>query len=234
MRERLVWMLALVLLGGSPAFAAVDPEDENETVAPYQGEDEPRPAPQGTVPPGLSDSGSESRAPKSRAKESDKPAPGPVQVYRVVDEDGNVSFTDEPPEGSVAEEITIRPTNTMPGGKVSRDGPLLREGMDEDGGQNAPAGYQINITSPEAEKTYQNPQQPIGVSYSIQPALAEDHNLKLVLDGSPQSGLSLPADLPRGEHRIRVAVFDRRGKEVSSSDVRLIYVQRPSKLLPAR
>ena len=52
--------------------------------------------------------------------------------------------------------------------------------------------------------------------------------MQLMLDGSPTSGLSLPADLNRGEHKIRIAVLDRKGKEVGTSGTVTIFVHRPS------
>lgn len=230
MIKRIALLWAATLFCIPPALAVYDDEDENETVAPYQGEDAPRPTPREALPPGMREQAPAIRPPRRAEPEPEQESDrGPVQVYRVVDEDGNVSFSDEPPPGTEAEEITIGPTNTMPAARVSSDGPQLREVDDEEGG-GEPVDYQITITSPQAEQTFQNPQQAIGVSYSIQPALADDHSLVLLLDGAQQSGMTAPSNLSRGEHQFKIVVMGRDGQQVAESEPVTIYVHRPSAL----
>ena len=225
--------VALLILAGlvvaPPSVAGSDDEDENVTLAPYVGEEAPRKAPREVWQPGVQESEQVVRPPRQDQPEPESQS-GPVQVYRVVDENGNVSFSDEPPVGVQAEEITVGPTNTMPATSVRSDGPQLRDSEGEER-EGELVDYQVIITSPQAEQTFQNPQQAIGVSYSIQPALGDDYSLALLVDGARQSGMTAPADLHRGEHQLKIVVLGRDGGEVAASAPVTIYVHRPSALI---
>lgn len=216
------WCLLAGLLASPVVLAADDDEDANETVAPYVGEDAPRPTPEGILPPDAVSSGEEQEEP-----ESDLPDQKPTRVYRVVDAQGNVSFSDDPPANSGAEEITIGPTNRMP--RVEPRESILEE---EDPGA-GDVDYEIVITSPAHEQTLRHPQAPTPVVYSITPPVGDDHEVAMLYDGNPRASMSLPADIPRGQHTVQIVVLRGDGTQVDASDEVVVYVHRPSRLIPA-
>ena len=61
--------------------------------------------------------------------------PVSAEVYRQVDAQGNVTYTDEPSEGTPAEEIKVKPvtTVTLPKLEAVREPERLREKVQQEG-----------------------------------------------------------------------------------------------------
>ena len=150
-----------------------------------------------------------------------------AQVYRHVDENGNVTFTDQPPEGS--EQVEIGPTNTAPPPpsnafpKPPPPSPSKETGAD----------YKVSITAPADETIIPRGPGNFTVSASITPSLQGGHQLQLLMDGAPReepqstSSWNL-TNVIRGEHSIEVAVVDKKGKQLAKSSPIKVFVFRPS------
>ena len=152
-----------------------------------------------------------------------------AQVYRVVDEHGNVTYTDRPPEDN-AEPVELGPTNTAPPPATDLyPTPPPKAAGDED----KESGYQVAITAPANETIIPRGPGNFSVSASVNPALGRGHRLQLLLDGQPrqepQTGTSWAlTNVYRGEHSITVAVVDGDGQQLATSEPVTVFVFRPS------
>jgi hypothetical protein len=150
-----------------------------------------------------------------------------AQVYRVVDEDGNVTFTDRPPSED-AEPVEVRTPNTTP----PPPGNAFPEPPPPPEDEPVP-GYSVTITAPADETIIPRGPGNVSVSASVSPALQSGHLLQLLMNGEPreepQTGGSWDlTNVFRGEQNISVAVVDGDGKRLSESDPVTIFVFRPS------
>ena len=152
--------------------------------------------------------------------------PASGQVYRHVDENGNVSFTDQPPPN--AEPVEIRTPNT------SAPPPVLPRVAPPPTGNPVPsASYDVSITTPADQTIIPNGPGNFSVSVTVSPSLESDHRLQLKLNGTPrgepQSASSWAlTNVFRGEQRISVAVIDDAGEQLVVSDEVTVFVFRPS------
>lgn len=159
------------------------------------------------------------------------PLVAPAQIYRTVDEQGNVVYTDTPPPaGTEREEVKIQPINTAPPPTPRPDLAPRREERQE-----APAGveYGVAITAPANETTIPMGPGNFSVSGVVRPSLSAGHRLQLYVDGvawgepqaAPSWGLT---NVFRGAHDITIAVVDSEGAHLAVSEAVRVYVLRPS------
>jgi hypothetical protein len=146
-----------------------------------------------------------------------------AQVYKHVDRDGNVTFSDVPAPDS--EKIDIRVSNTVaPPPVVSRP---------QEAPAAAPASYTVAITAPEPEAVIPRGPGNFSVSASVSPAPDTAMQLQLIMDGDPYGApQSQPqwnlTNVPRGTHELQVAIISDKGKNLAQSDPVTVYVFRPS------
>ncbi len=155
-----------------------------------------------------------------------------AQIYQTIDEDGNVSYTDKPPQGQKSEQVKLPPTNTAPAIK-----PTAPAGTKKGGKDKSPSDYSISISSPGNDAQIPTGQRDVSVNLSLSPALHKDHKVQLMVNGAPFgdsfSGTSgTLKEIYRGSHQISAAVIDSNGKTISVSDSVTIHVQRHSRLRP--
>jgi len=100
-----------------------------------------------------------------------------AQIYKQVDEDGNVTFTDQPPADG--QPVELGTTNTAPppvNAYPRRAAPSEKA---------AKSTYTATITSPANETIIPNGPGNFSVSATVSPALQGDHRLQLLIDGTP-------------------------------------------------
>ena len=154
------------------------------------------------------------------------PVVAQAQVYKHVDENGKVTFTDQPPPG--AELIEIRPPNTTP--PPADLGYPKQTSAPED----TPAQtYEVRITAPDDETIIPRGPGNFSVSANISPSLQGKEKLQLLMNGEargePQSGSSWSlTNVFRGTQVLEVTVIDAKGKELAKSEPVTVYVFRPS------
>ncbi len=154
------------------------------------------------------------------AEAGDKPASG---IYRSVDANGNVVFTDQPPQSGEAEEVELRELNTVPTDKMRQ---VLDSGSDEE--EVAEEGYtRLVITSPGNEATVRNPQSAVQVSVQLEPALQPGDSMVLYDNGVAQPGMALESP-DRGVHTLEVKVMGEDGEVKITSPVIEFYIHRSS------
>ena len=149
-----------------------------------------------------------------------------AQVYKHVDEQGNVTFSDQPSQDS--QRVDINPTNTAPPPAENVFPPRPEPEPGEPG-----AAYTLTITSPANETIIPRGPGNFSVTASVSPSLQGNHKLQLMMDGSPreepQSSASWSlTNVFRGEHNIQVAAIDAEGKQLGISEPIKVFVFRPS------
>lgn len=149
-------------------------------------------------------------------------------VWRWVDQDGVIHFSDRPHPG--AERVQIGPVQTFPAPAA----PPARESMPDQSGEPVAHYSRVEIASPAAGETLWNIAGELSVRVALEPQLAGGHELRIYLDGNPvegppqDSGQFTLGEVYRGEHTLRAAIFDAEGRELASSETITFYVQQTS------
>ncbi len=160
--------------------------------------------------------------------------PAGAEVWRWVDDDGVVHFSDTPREGAVQVDISAARRST--GARVYRD--TRPAASNEEGGAapEQPFRYEsITIASPGAEETLWNIEGTLNVSLALRPGLQPGHRVRVYFDGSPRmvNGTSFTIDeVWRGVHNIQAEVIDETGKLMIRSQPNRFYVQQNSVINP--
>ena len=149
-----------------------------------------------------------------------------AQVYRTVDEKGNVKYTDQPPANDTsAEELTLPSINTQPA--VAPKKPTRSSQSEE-------VSYKdIVILSPAQDSTIPPGQLEVVVQVYLEPALRSGHRVQLRHNGQPH-GPAVPAtsfvidSLIRGAHTLQAQVVDNTDNPIGQSDTVTIHVKRHS------
>ena len=165
---------------------------------------------------------------------------GAASVYRTTDAQGNVIFTDKPVDN--AERVDLEPLTVVPAVGVDAAPPPTQRAEPAASrrvGQPFMPYSTFRIAAPDDGQTL-----PTGaagnvqVRLAIEPALREDHKVRLLLDGVvSQSALHSSAfmltNLERGEHTLVAELLDADGQVRLRSAPVTLYVQRASVNLPA-
>ncbi|GAA4358752.1 DUF4124 domain-containing protein [Kangiella marina] len=137
-------------------------------------------------------------------------------MYKKVDENGKITFTDKPIPGSTP--ITIK-TNTN---VVDTPKPILRPRKDSDESSeddDKPFQYQVlAVDSPQHDQAVRANTGDMNVIVGITPSLQPNHSLQLIMDGSPVgSQQKVPYfslnNVDRGTHELSVAVINDTNKK---------------------
>jgi Domain of unknown function (DUF4124) len=154
-------------------------------------------------------------------------APAAV-VYKWVDADGVVHFSDQPVPG--AEKIFTTGGSTH--GFLSQPAPS-GVGQDKPKPPSKPVQH-VAITSPAPDQTFSGGEQ-VSASLSAEPALAPSQTVTWTLNGAPvgadSTELSLP-DLARGTYTLSATVSDSVSGQSISADPVTFNVMRPSVMSP--
>jgi hypothetical protein len=145
-----------------------------------------------------------------------------AEIYKVVDENGNVTYTDTPPRNKKAEKIEFPQGNTLPPTRVTKrlSPPKAQSGI--------PTDYQLRITSPPDEFHVTPGIRNLDIQVAVEPALHPHHELQITDNGTVIQGNTMENIVVRGMHRIQAQVVDQQGAIVSQSEPIHIYVHRPS------
>jgi hypothetical protein len=153
-------------------------------------------------------------------------------IYKWIDADGVVHFSDQPVPGAEKLEVGQAPRvgtfgeKPPPGLTVEKPTPTK------------PADYtQFQISAPSAEQVFFG-DDPVSAHLNLDPALLPHHTITWYLNGSALSDQSPEAvsiilkQLPRGSYTISASVSDSVSGESRSSDSVNFYVREPSALSP--
>lgn len=153
--------------------------------------------------------------------------PAGAQVYRYVDANGVIHYTDKPPEGTGAKPVPLPPLQTYKAGAApppSAFGSAPAKPAQSESAQAMPSSrFGVTITSPTPEETFRDGSSDLSVAVSVMPGLVDGFGLIYYIDGAAfnreplmQTSVSVGA-MERGVHVFEVALVDRGGKEVARS-----------------
>ncbi|MGE8496713.1 MAG: DUF4124 domain-containing protein [Pseudomonas sp.] len=158
--------------------------------------------------------------------------PASAQIYKYTDSKGNTVFTNQPPDGTQAENVELPKTNTVQ--MQAPTVPVEPEPEPESG----PFYRTLALTGVPDEGALRANNGTFTVSVSLEPRLAANHRLRLLLDGQPYGQASnVPrlqlTNIDRGEHTLAVEVLSG-DTSIQQSATVAFTVQRTSVNSPAR
>lgn len=153
------------------------------------------------------------------------------EIYRHVDADGNVTFTDNPPDKD------SKPLDLAPLPEVSLpDGSNRPRGNDEQREKESRTGpyEKVVIAQPEHDSAFWRGGGLVNINARSQPTLLKGHAYQLEFDGErrrrSRSGTFSLNNVDRGTHEIRVHIIDAEGNTIESSGLTRFTLHRPSQL----
>lgn len=174
-----------------------------------------------------------------------------TKIYRTVDAQGNVVFTDVPPrpdQQGQAVELDEGSTFTPPPTPTAESAPQqsrmsVEQWLGGDGEppapgeeQAAPGNYQaLEIITPGNDEAVRDNAGNVPVTTRLQPELASGHAMQVLLDGQlAQTGQTTSftlTNVDRGTHSVQVRVVDANGNTVMVSNPAVFHLQRRSVIL---
>ena len=145
-----------------------------------------------------------------------------TEVYRSVDEDGNVIFSDTP--SSDSERIEIRePVTIQPPTETFEYEPQIKKVEDY---------KRVEISSPADDTAIRDNQGNVSITVAIEPGLNTGDVLVLYFDGkeyaSGQATSFSMSNLDRGTHQLRAVIKSRDGRILKSSATTSFHILRHS------
>jgi len=161
-------------------------------------------------------------------------SPVVAQVYKTVDENGNVTYTDQPP-GDGSKPIKLAPISVIEAPTYEK-APEATEG---DGAEKELSlGYMrrvykdFAITSPAQEESVWKPDGPIAVTWGAKTELQPGMQVTLYLNGSRHTTTAQPmiplTGLDRGEHTLKAELRDTRNRIVATTETVTFFVRQPN------
>lgn len=148
-----------------------------------------------------------------------------AEVYRSVDKNGNVVFTDQPsPDAELIELDELQTIDAPATGNFEYTPPPEKP---------APRYSVVTITSPQNDVSIRDNAGNVTVNIAIQPNLHISDELVLFMDGKEiilgKSTAKAFTGLDRGTHQMRAAIRDVDGRILQSSLSVIFHLQRQSK-----
>ena len=148
-----------------------------------------------------------------------------AEVYKQVNPDGSVTFTDVPKSQDEAP-VQIQPMSTF----KATPAPAISSTPKS---KSVSTKYtSVSITSPTNEATIRDNAGNLDVTASVAPGLQSGHKMVLLDNGTPQgesaSGSFKLNNIDRGAHTLTVQIQDGAGKTLISSNPVTVYLRRHS------
>ncbi len=145
-------------------------------------------------------------------------------VYKGIDKQGNIIYSDKPLEGGEKITITPPPPITMPALKETQT--TTKVAPEE-------VSYKLSITSPQNQQTFTNDITTIPVTLSLTPNLQAGDRINLIVNGQPFGEYSQDLtftlkDFPRGAYTVNAVITSEKDPSTikAQSDSVTFYQQR--------
>ncbi len=157
-----------------------------------------------------------------------------TRIYKTVDADGNVVFTDVPPlDQTKSEEVRVGVSNTFtpPAPEV---GTQQVWNVGEDGEQVTQFAYnRAAIIAPANDASLRDNAGNVSVKTSVSPNLRPGHKLRLMMDEAPVGSLISASEfalsnVDRGSHSLRLQIVDQAGTVIFDGAGTTFHLQRVS------
>ncbi|MDO6443861.1 MULTISPECIES: DUF4124 domain-containing protein [unclassified Marinobacter] len=154
--------------------------------------------------------------------------PAAAEVYRNVDAQGNVTFSDEPSKGAEAVKVKPVTTITLPKPQNVRETDKLREEVEREG-----SIYEsVSFSYPEDEQAFHSGSGDVRFEMRSTPGLEAGHKYEVTLDGQPvgqsSSGTVTVSNVFRGTHEAGIHIVDSNGVQIKTGSSIRFTVHRPS------
>ncbi|EGT3626803.1 DUF4124 domain-containing protein [Morganella morganii] len=148
-------------------------------------------------------------------------------VYKWVDKDGKVHYSDEPQPNAQVVELKEKTLNQIALPLPKTDSNNANQAIES-------IQYKVNITSPAEEETVRDNNGDFDVVATITPELKSQYLMVLKLDGNPIGqpqigGTFKLKNIDRGEHTLVVDALTQNGKVFASSSPRKIFLHQAAK-----
>ena len=171
-------------------------------------------------------------------------SPLTAQVYKIVDKDGNVTYTDKPPVDG-AKPLDLPPLSvieTPDYGKTARQ--EAEEAVAAGGEKEVPLRTLRNrfrdfaIISPLQEDSVWWTDGPVSIAWSSSNQLQEGMTVQIFLNGQQQANTTAPMipvnGLERGEHTVTATIKDARKRTVATAEPITFFIRQPGMYNTAR
>lgn len=161
-----------------------------------------------------------------------------ADIYKVVDAQGNVTYTDQSPGPGAAPmvlpELSVVDTDYVPESEPADPAAETTDGTaEEDTSPRAlrKAYQDFAITQPAQEQTFWGTENSVVISWSSEKALLPGMAVRLFIDGAAVSNTQdnmYAATLDRGEHSVYAQLMDPRGRRVMVTPTVVFYIKQHS------
>jgi len=163
-------------------------------------------------------------------------AAGPLaaQVYKTVDEDGNVTYTDQPPKDG-SKPVKLRPISVIEAPTYEVAPKATEEGTE--GGKEMSLKYlrknykDFAIVAPQQEESVWHPGENVTVAWNVGYQLQEGMKVTVYMDGVLQATTTeqiIPVSgLDRGEHTVTAELKDTKNRTIATAEPVTFFIRRP-------
>ncbi len=150
-----------------------------------------------------------------------------AEIYKTVDKNGRVTYSDTPPPNTNAKPIELKSINTTPAVGLPNVSytPPANDGPQDD------STYQLQLIAPANGTTLMADERSVTLSVSLNGKLQNGDLFAYKLDGNTLAKTTEAAytlnEPPRGEHSLTVEIVDTQDKTLAQSDTITIVVMRP-------
>jgi len=141
-----------------------------------------------------------------------------TKVYKQVNEDGSITYTDQPPEAG-AETVTMPELQVVQPPVITRS---LRDSRNRPASEvNARPYADLRMVKPEPEESFWGTGGTLTVQLYSEEPLDENHSINYYFDGelagSSQSMTQILTEVFRGTHAVKADIVDQRGRVLASA-----------------
>ncbi len=160
-----------------------------------------------------------------------------AQIYKTVDENGNVTYTDRPPEDGSAP-IKLPPISVIetpvyePPARVDKNGADSKDGQELSLRELRKFYADFAIVAPQQEESIWHPEKAMTVAWSTLNQLKEGMQVAIYIDGKLQSKttertIAVP-QLDRGEHKVEAQLTDAKNRGIATAEPVIFFIKRPN------
>jgi len=164
-------------------------------------------------------------------------APVLAQVYKSVDADGNVTYTDRPPSAG-AEPVELRPISVIEAPIYEPPATPGDDAAAGEGDKEMSLGYlrknyaDFSIISPMQEESVWHPETPVTAAWQTRYTLQEGMQVIIYLNGNELVKTTSPivplGKLNRGEHTLQAQLKDAKNRRIATATPVTFFIRRPN------
>ncbi|HOY22617.1 MAG TPA: DUF4124 domain-containing protein [Cellvibrio sp.] len=149
-----------------------------------------------------------------------------AEIYKTVDKNGRVTYTDVPPVNTEAKPLELKSINSLPSPTAIPNTSLSNSGVSDDTNE-----YQVQITAPENGTTLMADERSVMIAISLNQNLNAGDLFVYKIDGdtliTTREMSYTIVEPPRGEHSLTVDVINPDGEILAQSNAITLLVMRP-------